>query len=180
MGELELDTPVQYVKGVGPRRAEQLESLGVETLEDLMMYFPRRFDLRKQVQPISTLTDGDNNATIAGEIIDVRQRASRRPIFEIQLRDESASITAKWFHGGYLSQSLRPGLVVALNGKISSYNNVLQMVNPTHQIIYDPSGAKLDQDELLPVYPAGGKLTSNIISSVIHKVLPQGDRKSVV
>jgi len=174
MGELELDTPVQYVKGVGPRRAEQLESLGVETLEDLMMYFPRRFDLRKQVQPISTLTDGDNNATIAGEIIDVRQRASRRPIFEIQLRDESASITAKWFHGGYLSQSLRPGLVVALNGKISSYNNVLQMVNPTHQIIYDPSGAKLDQDELLPVYPAGGKLTSNIISSVIHKVLPQG------
>jgi ATP-dependent DNA helicase RecG len=174
MGELELDTPVQYVKGVGPRRAEQLEALGVETLEDLMMYFPRRFDLRKQVQPISTLTDGQDNATIAGEIIDVRLRASRRPIFEIQLRDESAGITAKWFHGGYLSQSLRVGIVVALNGKISSYNNVLQMINPKHQIIYDPSGAKLDQDELLPVYPAGGKLTSNIISSVIHKVLPQG------
>ncbi|MCK5113799.1 MAG: ATP-dependent DNA helicase RecG [Phycisphaerae bacterium] len=173
MGDLELDTPIQYVKGVGPRRAEQLETLGVKTLEDLMMYFPRRFDLRREVQPICTLNDGDDNATIAGEIIDARQRHARRPIFEIQLRDESASITAKWFHGGYLAQSLRPGLVVALNGKISSYNNVLQMVNPKHQIIYDPSGAKLDQDELLPVYPAGGKLTSNIIASVIQKALPQ-------
>lgn len=174
MGELELDTPVQYVRGVGPRRAEQLAALGVETLEDLMMYFPRRFDLRRQVQPISTLTDGDDNATIAGEIIHIRHNRSRRDIFEIQLRDDSAAITAKWFHGGYLSQSLLPGIVVALNGKISSYKNVLQIVNPRHQIIYDPSGAKLDQDELLPVYPAGGKLTSNIISSVIHKVLQQG------
>ncbi len=173
MGELQLDTPVQYVKGVGPRRAEQLAALGVKTLEDLMMYFPRRFDLRKQVQPISSLVDGQDNATIAGEIIDARQRHSRRPIFSIQLRDDSASISAKWFHGGYLSQSLRPGIIVALNGKISSYNNVLQMINPKHQIIYDPSGAKLDQDELLPVYPAGGKLTSNIISSVIHKSCPR-------
>ncbi|MHC4715685.1 MAG: hypothetical protein ACYS5V_01830, partial [Planctomycetota bacterium] len=48
MGRLTLDTSVQFVKGVGPRRAEQLAGLGIDTVEDLLLHFPRRFNLRRQ------------------------------------------------------------------------------------------------------------------------------------
>ena len=54
MAQIELDTPVQYVKGVGPTRAEQLAQLGINTVEDLLLYFPFRFDLRKQAQPMAS------------------------------------------------------------------------------------------------------------------------------
>ncbi len=173
MAELTLDTPAQYVKGVGPRRAEQLRDLGIETVEDLLLYFPRRFDLRKQCQPMSTLLDGQDNATVAGFVQSTEMRGRRgRPIFQAYVEDQTAGLTVKWFHGGYLQERIRPGLMLAVSGKVSSYNNVLQMVNPDHQVIYDPDGTNLDRDELLPVYPAGGNLTSNIIAQVIQRVLP--------
>ena len=174
MAEIQLDTPVQFVKGVGPQRAQQLAALGVETVEDLLLYFPRRFDLRKQCQPIDSLTDGQTNATVAGEVISSQMMGrGARPYLLCEIDDGSASVQVKWFHGGYLARQIRPGLLIAVSGKVSSYKGMLQLVNPDHQIIYDSQGAKLDRDELLPVYPASGKLSSNVISQVIKKVLPQ-------
>lgn len=73
-GELRLDTPVRFVKGVGPVRAEQLGQLGIDTVEDLLTYFPRRFDLRRQVEPIAALRDDGMPATVAGEVSDVEER----------------------------------------------------------------------------------------------------------
>ena len=171
---LSLDTPIQFIKGVGPVRATQLEGLGVKTLQDLLLYFPRRFDLRKQCQPIATLRGGEEAATVAGEVQAVNERASRMPFLEAFLRDDSgATIGAKWFHGGYLRDKIRPGMTLAVSGKVSVYREVLQMVNPRFQVIYDPQNTNLAQDELLPVYPASGVLSSGVISAVIKKVLPQ-------
>ena len=75
MPALTLDTPVQYVKGVGPARAAQLAGLGLETVEDLLWYFPRRFDLRRQCQPIATVCGGQSSVTVAGEVVDTRYHA---------------------------------------------------------------------------------------------------------
>ncbi len=66
MVKLDLDTPVQYVKRVGPTRACQLSELGIHTVEDLLFYFPRKFNLRRQVQPVDTLRGNEQTATIAG------------------------------------------------------------------------------------------------------------------
>ena len=175
MGQLSLDTPVQYVKGVGPVRAEQFAELGVETVEDLLNYFPRRFDLRRQVQAIGSLASPGEPATVAGQVVDVREhRFGKRPFFECTIEDDTGMINAKWFHGGYLSGQIRVGLHLAVSGKLSVWREVLQFVNPEHQILWDPEGANLDTDELMPVYPAGGKLTSPMIAGIIHKsVLPQ-------
>ena len=174
MGSLELDTPVQFVKGVGPARAKQLADLGIETVEDLLLYFPRRYDLRRQAQSIASLKDIGLAATVAGEVVDIREQSfGRRPFFECTLDDGTGMINVRWFHGGYLSGSIKPGLHIAVSGKVSVWREVLQFVNPQHQILWDPAGTKLDQDELLPVYPAGAKLTSPMIAAVIRKaVLP--------
>ena len=174
MGNLKLDTPVQYVKKVGPVRAAQLAELGIETVEDLLMYFPRRFDLRRQVQPVIALRGDEQAATIAGEVIATKYRGySRRPFFECELMGETGSVLVKWFHGGYLQDTIKTGLHIAIDGKVSTYKDRIQFINPRFQIIYDPEGTNLHQDELLPVYPAGAKLTSGIIAGIIQKVLPQ-------
>ena len=174
MSALRLDTPVQYVKGVGPTRAAQLAALGIETVEDLLLYFPRRFDLRRQCQPIATLPRHAEAATVAGEVLEAQYHSfGRTPFFECSLRDDTGCVAVKWFHGGYLQQKIRPGTFLAVSGAVSEFRGSCQFVNPRFQVIWDPAGARLDEDQLLPVYPAGAKLTSPTIGKIIHQVLPQ-------
>jgi ATP-dependent DNA helicase RecG len=171
---LNLDTPVQYVKGVGPVRAEQLATLGVVTLWDLLTYYPRRYDLRRQAQSIATLRGEEDAATIAGEVVEVNERQGGRvPFLQCGIDDGTGCVLVKWFHGGYLRDKVRDGAQIAVSGKTSVFKENIQFINPKVQVIYDPAGTDLSQDELLPVYPAGGRLTSGIIGQIIKKVLPQ-------
>ena len=173
MGQIALDTPVQYVKGVGPTRAGQLAQLGVNTVEDLLLYFPFRFDLRKHAQPMASLKGAGEPATVVGQVMAAHEQGfGSRPFFQVELADETGWVFVKWFHGGYLRDKLRLGTQLAVSGNVTTYHEALQMVNPKHQIIWDPEGAKLDRDELMPVYPAGGKLTSAMIAALVKRVLP--------
>jgi len=173
LAQLSLDTPVQYIKGVGPTRAGQLAQLGIHSVEDLLLYFPRRFDLRRQIQPISTLRGDEQAATIAGEVIGVEERRfGRRPFFQCVIDDGSGWAQIKWFHGGYLRDHIRPGIHLAVSGKASVYREAIQLINPSHQILWSPETTDLSRDEMLPVYPAGGKLTSAIIGQLVTRVLP--------
>ncbi len=177
MGSLELDTPVQYVKGVGPRRAEQLAKAGVRTVEDLLLYFPRRFNLRRQVQPVQTLRGDEPGATVAGIVRETNDKPfGRKPYFECGLDDGSGWVVAKWFHGGYLKDRIKPDMHIAVSGKVSVYKETLQFINPRWEVIWDPEGTNLDADELLPVYPACGPLPSGLISNLIKRVLPETPR----
>ncbi len=171
---LALDTAVQYVKGVGPTRAAQLAELGVRTVEDLLLYFPRRFDLRRQAQPIGTIRGGEETATACGEVQEVSERQfGPRPFFQCTIDDGTGWVFVKWFHGGYLRDRIRPGIQIAVSGKVSVYREYPQFVNPRLQIVYDPQSTNLRQDELLPVYPASGVLSSGVISQVIKRALPE-------
>ena len=174
MAQIELDTPVQYVKGVGPTRADQLAQLGIHTVQDLLTYFPFRFDLRRQVQPIGSLRGDEKTATVAGEVLDTEERPfGKTPSFQCCLRDETGWVQARWFHGGYLRDKIKTGMQLAVSGPVSVWREVLQFVNPQFQIIWDPQSTNLSEDELQPVYPAGAGLSSNVIARVIQHVLPQ-------
>jgi len=172
-GELRLDTPVRFVKGVGPVRAEQLAQLGIQTVEDLLTYFPRRFDLRRHVQPIASLRDDGAPATVAGEVSAVEEKPfGKRPFLACTLTDETGRVAVRWFHGGYLRDQVKPGIHLAVSGRPGAYRGRLQFINPDHQVIWDPHSTDLSRDELLPVYPAGGKLSSRQIGKVVRNALP--------
>ena len=175
-GEVRLDTPVQYVKGVGPVRAEQLARLGIRTVEDLLTHFPRRFDLRPEAQPIASLSP-DRPATVAGEVSAVREKPfGKAPFLQCTLGDDSGKVTVRWFHGGYLRNHIKEGIYLAVSGKVSKYKGALQLVNPRHQVVWDAEEADLGTAELLPVYPAGGQLGSGQIAKVVKNVLPLAER----
>jgi ATP-dependent DNA helicase RecG len=175
--DLDLTTPVQFVKGVGPTRAAQLAELGIRTLEDLLTYFPRRFDLRRQAQPIADLRGDEQAATVAGTVADVlEQRFARRPSLQCRVEDDTGGVLVRWFHGGYLRNTIRPGICIAVSGKVSLYKGRAQFINPRQQVIWDPGTTDLSQDELLPVYPAGGRLSSGVIAKVVRGVLPLAEQ----
>jgi ATP-dependent DNA helicase RecG len=151
-----------------------LQALGVGTLEDLLTYFPRRFDLRKQCQPISTLRGDEESATVAGEVQEVSDKnTGRLPYFSCMLSDSGGFVQVKWFHGGYLRDKIKPGIQLAVSGKVGVWKEYLEFINPRFQVIYDPDTTDLSEDQLVPVYQAGGGLSSGTIGYVIKMVMPE-------
>src|SRR5262249_23428836 len=106
-----LATPLQFLKGVGPRRAADLARVGLRTLEDLLYRFPIRYEERRRLQPISALRLGQT-ALVAGRIASCGLRATRRPgfkIFEALLTDDTGSIRATWLNQAFLKDVFTRG-----------------------------------------------------------------------
>ena len=112
-----------------------LGSKGLETVEDLLHYFPFRYEDRSNLKPISQLAPGEM-ATVIAEVRSAKVSGFRRRnlgLFEAEFTDASrALLLGKWFHGAYLADRLTPGTRVALFGKIEfdSYRGELQMMHP--------------------------------------------------
>ena len=113
---LDLSMPVQYLKGVGPARAKTFAQLGVETVGDLLEYFPRDWDFLPESIKIAQMRPG-RTASIVGlvESIDY-QDYRRQPIFEAIISDDTGVCRIIWFHGGFLRNQLEPGQVIMASG----------------------------------------------------------------
>src|SRR6266850_4314080 len=100
---LRLDSDVQYVKGVGPRRSTLLASRGIRTVQDLLLHIPKCYQDRANFLPLSSLRIGQDVAIHArvyrSRVIQTRTRGR---ILDVILTDGTSFIHAKWFHGGYL------------------------------------------------------------------------------
>lgn len=175
---MDLATPLQYVKGVGPARAAALESKGLSTVEDLLLYPPFRYEDRTNVKPISRLAPGEM-ATVIAEVRSAKLSAFRRRdlgLFEATFTDASRDILlVKWFHAAYLADVLQPGQRVALYGKVEydAYAGRLTMLHPEFEILSeeDEADAALHVGRVVPIYEAAGKITTRVFRRLIHFVL---------
>jgi ATP-dependent DNA helicase RecG len=176
---LALDTPLTYLKGVGPARAAILAAKGLETVEDLLYYFPFRYEDRSNLKPISKLAPGEL-ATVICEVRSAKAAGFRRRslgLFEAEFTDSSGStLLGKWFHGAWLADRLTPGSRVALFGKIEldSYRGELLIMHPETEMLTgdDEDGdSALHTGRIVPVYQAVGKVTPRTLRTLLWRTL---------
>jgi ATP-dependent DNA helicase RecG len=181
-----LQTPLQYLKGVGPKRAADLQRVGLVTVEDVLYRFPLRYEDRGHLQPISSLKAGQQVA-IAGRIQSSRLRTTRRPgfkIFEALIGDASGSIVALWMNQSFLKDILRRDVHVVLFGTVEARPG-LQILNPDYEVIGGTDEDAADPDEsqtihtgrIVPVYEKAGAMTPKMQRRLVFDVLsrlPEG------
>jgi len=176
---MDLNTPLTYVKGVGPARAAMLEAKGLSTVEDLLAYVPFRYEDRSNMKTVAQLAPGEM-ATVIAEVRSVKLSGFKRRnlgMFEARFTDASRAILlGKWFHGGYLANVLAEGMKVALFGKVEfdSYSGELTMMHPEFEILAgddDDGEGSLHVGRIVPVYEAVAKMTTRVLRSITHRVL---------
>lgn len=173
-------THIQYLKGIGPKRAQSFADKGVATIEDLLYYFPRRYEDRTNFASISHLEEGQVY-TIKAQVLAGGQRNSwsKRAfsITEAALGDETGKIFCVWFNQPYLKEYLKVGVALILYGKVERYNGRLQMSNPEFEILEDQDNDPLNIGRIVPVYtlPKGFSQRSmrSLIKNTLDEYLPK-------
>jgi ATP-dependent DNA helicase RecG len=170
--KISLSMPVQFLKGVGPARAEAFAKLGIETVGDLLEYYPRDWNFLPEPVGINDLIPKEQ-ATITGLIESTDYQTFRRqPLFEAIVSDQTGICRIIWFHGGYLRNQLEPGQVIMVSGKVTVYKHQLQFTNPKF-VILDREHPQSEEYFSGGVYPASSRLSSRQIKGIIAPVLEQ-------
>jgi ATP-dependent DNA helicase RecG len=183
---LELDTPVQYVKGIGPRLAEVLASKRVHTVDDLLHYLPFRYEDRLNPRTIAELRPGEMATVIAEVRNSGLFRTRRMPIFQMTAGQGPARLKCIWFNAPYLQDKFKPGQLLALYGKVEEdyRGGDLQIVQPQFEVLGDSADETNDATEaklqrsleigrIVPIYESAGqgRLTSRWFRRIIHTTL---------
>jgi ATP-dependent DNA helicase RecG len=180
---LELTTPVQYVKGIGPRLAEILATKGIATVGDLLNYLPFRYEDRLNPRGIAELRAGEM-ATVIGEVRNSGLfRTRRMPIFQLTVGQGRSRLRCLWFHGAYLQDKFKAGQLIALYGKVEqdSRSGELQIIQPQFEMLGDAGGngaedkaaSSLEVGRIVPIYESAGqgRVTARWFRRVIRTAL---------
>lgn len=168
-----LKNNVQYLKGVGPRRAKLLDRIDIVTVEDLLYYFPRDYQDRRLISPIRSLRE-EEFVTIKGEVLakSLSKTRSGKKIFSLIVDDGSGRIPCVWFNQAYLDNFFKPGDEVVFTGKVQRYRT-LQLSNPEYEKVRE-DGAELNQaGRIIPLYPLTEGLNQKILRIIIDRTLDE-------
>ncbi len=152
MPELRLSTPVQFLPGVGPKKAAVLGEHGLLTVRDLLGYFPRSYLDRTNVVPINRLRV-NTTATIIGTVMAHGMLFGKRRWYEVILQDDSGALTLTWFAGlRFYEKMFKKGQIFAATGTVTFFNS-LQMIHPDLERLEDNSDKMIHAGRIIPVYP---------------------------
>ncbi|MEW6100676.1 MAG: ATP-dependent DNA helicase RecG [Candidatus Omnitrophota bacterium] len=167
--------PVQYLKGIGPKKARLFNKIGIKTIEDLLCHFPRRYEDRTNFTAISKLKEGETQ-TIKAQVLarNVRESFHRRGlcIIEVAVADESGKIFCVWFNQPFLKEYFKVGTSLILYGKVERYNDRLQMNSPEFEVLdSEEETGGLDAGRIVPVYSLPDGLTQRAFRKLIKYAL---------
>jgi len=175
------DTPVQFVKGVGPARAEVLNDAGIETIEDLLYNFPRRYLDRSTIRPINKLKV-NQEATVVGKVMAKGlKRGRNRQYFEMVVQDKTGILKCRWFRGAkWMNKAFKVGEPIAVSGKVSFFNG-LSLNHPDYDKLNKEESDPINTGKIIPLYPGSEKLKSVGLDSrkfrkIYHSLLPKIDQ----
>ena len=172
---LELSAKVQYVKGVGPRKAEALAEIGIHTALDLLFYLPFRYEDRSRVRAIRDLRPGED-VTVLARVLGVHVRRTRRPRFKILeavFDDDSGSITAVWFNQEFLKDLFQTGRRVLLYGRVDLARRGagFQLKNPQYELVEEGDFEPTHTGRVVPVYERVGPISPRMLRRICHSLL---------
>jgi ATP-dependent DNA helicase RecG len=131
-----LDAPITTLRGVGPRTAEQLQKLGLNTIGDMLAFYPRRYVDYSALKPISRLEYGEQ-VTIIGTVWEtsVPRAKSRRKIVRSIIGDGTGTIECTWFNQPWLANKLKAGTAMMISGKVDRYLGRLTFQSPEWELV---------------------------------------------
>jgi ATP-dependent DNA helicase RecG len=175
-----LATPLQFLKGVGPRRAAELRRAGLATVEDLLYRFPFRYEDRAHFASIASLRLDQDPRSIVGEIVEAGVRYTRRrgfKIFEALVRDASGCVRAAWPNQTFLADKLTRGRRVVLYGRLTprKWGGGVHLIDPDYEILDEDDEAaeaeRLHTGRIVPVYERIGSVSPKFQRSLVRQSL---------
>jgi len=161
-----LQQSVTLMKGIGPKKAAALKKLNISTREDLLSYYPRDYEDRREMKTIASLVDGET-ALVKGTLLLVvkgKNRNQRRQTLKVLVQDETGTMEVVFFHAGYLDKTMKKNEEYEFFGKAIVNLGRKQMLHPDFSK-YEPDKEHL----ILPIYP----VTSGITQSDLRKWLKE-------
>ncbi len=162
-----LTQEIRYLKGIGPKKAQDFARMGIRTVRDLMYLFPHRYEDRRQIQSIARLKV-NQIAVVRGRVVVTSLRRSRRGmrIFEAAVDDGTGIILATWFNQPYLKDVIKKGEDILIYGRIDYYKK-LRIISSDYEIINEGE----PDLGIVPVYPLSGKLSQKFMRKLLEAVL---------
>ena len=164
----DLQTDVRYIKGIGEARAKALSKLGIGTLQDLIGYFPRRYEDRTMTRTIRELELGETvcvRAMIANDPVASRISGGRT-VVKARAVDDSGALDLTFFNQEYRKNSLHRGETYIFCGKVEGNLLTRRMINP----IVEREGEQVLTGHIVPIYP----LTAGVSQNLLYKAVGQG------
>ena len=165
-----LDTDVRYLKGIGEKKAQALNKLGVFKVRDLLSYFPRKYEDRSKFTPIALTCDGEN-ACIQAIVADTpRLVRIRRGMELVKFRavDDSGSVDITYFNSPYVKDQIHRGQCLNFYGRIVFAGNKRTMANPIHEGENSVGGVT---GRIVPLYRLSAGLSQKLMMSAIRQSL---------
>ncbi len=171
-GGTTLATPLQYLKGIGPRRAALLARKGLHTVEDALFFVPLRHEDRTRLTPFQKLQPGQAQ-TCSGVIVGLSPPppGRARVPFSAVLRDESGFVTASWFKAAYLARVLKRGQRLVLHGRVGRYRGLVTLQHPDFEIVESDDEDRLHTGRLVPVYSTTEGLTQRPLRRLMRSLV---------
>ncbi|MBO5494388.1 MAG: ATP-dependent DNA helicase RecG, partial [Eubacterium sp.] len=163
---LSLNSNIKYIKGVGEKRAELFNKLGIFDVDSLLRFFPRKYEDWSNTKSVLEAENGENVAVKATMITPVKEAMIRRgmTLYKCRFSDGESIINVTVFNNKYLAKALRVYEDYVLYGKLEKNFTAASMSSPKIE--------KLDTGvRVHPIYPATGKLSSNAIAKVVKTAL---------
>lgn len=165
-----LGAPLTVLQGIGPKHAQTLKELGLETLGDLLYYFPRRYDDYSQLKPINRLVH-DEELTVIGAIKSVNTRPFRGgqgQMTEVVVSDGTGFLRVTWFNQPWIANRFTTGTQLVLSGKVEQYLGRLVMNNPDWELLEQEH---LHTNRIVPVYPLTARITQRWLRRLMFQTV---------
>ncbi|MBW2675169.1 MAG: ATP-dependent DNA helicase RecG, partial [Deltaproteobacteria bacterium] len=166
---------VQYIKGVGPKVSALLGRKGLKNVEDMLYFLPRRYEDRRHIQSISSVTVGARE-TVVGKVTDVNVRRYRsRRVLEVTISDATGLLTAKWFQGNfsYLTKRFKSGERIILTGEVKGFLLGKEMLHPDYEILDESDDELMHFKRIVPIYSETEGLHQKYIRRIMMRVVTE-------